>query len=305
MLLFLLLEHPLGELELEQPALEDVDLGRDRLELHRQPAGRLVDQVDRLVGEEPVGDVARRQLGRRDEGRVLDLDLVVDLVALLEAAKDGDRVVDRRLAHEDRLEPPLEGGVLLDVLAELVERGRADAAQLAAGQGRLEQVGRVHRPVGLARADDQVQLVDEEDDPSLGLGDVLENGLEPLFELAAELGARDQCAHVQRDQLAVLQALGDVAGDDPLGQALDDGRLADAGLADQDRVVLGPAGEHLDHAADLGVAADDRVHLALAGQLDQVAAVPLERLVLVVGVLVGHRLAAADLLERPGGSPSR
>ena len=108
----------------------------------------------------------------------------------------------------------------------------------------------------------------------------------------------DQCAHVERDQLAVLQALGDVARDDPLGQALDDRRLADARLADQDRVVLGPAAEHLDHAADLGVAADDRVHLALAGQLDQVAAVPLERLVLVVGVLVGHRLAAADLLQR-------
>ena len=184
------LEHPLGELELEQPALEDVDLGRDRLELHRQPAGRLVDQVDGLVGEEAVGDVAGRQLGRRDQGRVLDLDLVVDLVPLLDAAEDGDRVVDRGLADEDRLEPPLEGGVLLDVLAELVERGGADAAELAAGQGRLEQVGRVHRPLGLARADDQVQLVDEEDDPPLGLGDVLEDRLEPLLELAAELGAR-------------------------------------------------------------------------------------------------------------------
>ena len=51
----------------------------------------------------------------------------------------------------------------------LVERRGADAAQLAAGQGRLEQVGGVHRPLGLARADDQVQLVDEQDDPALGL----------------------------------------------------------------------------------------------------------------------------------------
>ena len=124
----------------------------------------------------------------------------MDLVALLDAAEDGDRVLDRRLADEDRLEPPLEGGVLLDVLAVLVERGGADAAQLAAGQGRLEQVGGVHRPLGLARADDQVQLVDEQDDPALGLGDVLEDGLEPLFELAAELGAGDQGAHVQRDR---------------------------------------------------------------------------------------------------------
>ena len=155
--------------ELEQPALEDVDLGRDRLELHRQPAARLVDQVDRLVGQEAVGDVPRGELGGRDERRVLDLDLVVDLVPLLQAAEDGDRVLDRRLADEDRLEPPLERRVLLDVLAVLVERGGADAAELAAGQGRLEQVGGVHRALGLARADDQVQLVDEQDDPPFGL----------------------------------------------------------------------------------------------------------------------------------------
>ena len=161
--------------------------------------------------------------------------------------------------------------------------------ELAAGQGRLEQVGGVHRPFGLARADDQVQLVDEQDDPPFRLRDLLEDGLEPLLELAAELGSGDQGAHVERDHLAVLQALGHVARNDPLGQALDDRRLAHARLADQHRVVLGPAAEDLDHAADLGVAADDRVHLALAGQLDKVAAVLLQGLVLVLGILVGHR----------------
>ena len=39
----------------------------------------------------------------------------------------------------------------------------------------------------------------------------------------------------------VLQALGHVALDDALGEALDDGGLADAGLADEHRVVLGAA----------------------------------------------------------------
>ena len=67
-----------------------------------------------------------------------------------------------------------------------------------------------------------------------------------------------------------MEALGDVAGDDPLRQALDDCRLADPRLADQDRVVLGPSAEDLDDAADLRIAADDRVHLALAGHLDEV-----------------------------------
>ena len=159
---------------------------------------------------------------------------MVHLVALFEAAEDRDRVVDRRLADEHRLKPPLERRVFLDVLAKLVERGRADAAQLAAGQCRLEQVGGVHRPFGLAGADDQMQLVDEQDDPAFRLGHFLEHGLEPLFEFAAELGAGDQRAHVERDQPAVLQALGHVARDDALRQPLDDGRLAHARLADQD-----------------------------------------------------------------------
>ena len=70
----------------------------------------------------------------------------------------------RRLAHHHRLEAPLERRVLLDVLAVLVERGRADAAQLAARERRLEHVGRVHRALGRAGADQRVQLVDEQDD---------------------------------------------------------------------------------------------------------------------------------------------
>jgi len=83
------------------------------------------------------------------------------------------------------------------VLAELVQGGGANAAQLAASQGRLEQVGRVHRPLGLACADDQVQLIDEQDDPPLGLGDLFQNGLEPLLELAPELGSSDQGADIE------------------------------------------------------------------------------------------------------------
>ena len=64
---------------------------------------------------------------------------------------------------QHRLEAALERGVLLDVLAVLVERGRADAAQLAARERRLEHVRGVDRAFGGAGADDGVQLVDEED----------------------------------------------------------------------------------------------------------------------------------------------
>ena len=210
----------------------------------------------------------------------------------------------RRLADHDRLEPALERRVLLDVLAILVERRRADGVQLAARQHRLEHVRRVHRPFGGARADDGVELVDEEDDLPVRVGDFLQHRLQPLLELAAVLRAGDERAHVERDDLLVLQPFGHVLPDDALREPFDDGRLADAGLADEHRVVLRPAREHLDDAADLVVAADDRIELALARELGEVAAVALERLIGALGVLARHALRAAHRASSPGGCAS-
>ena len=286
------------DLELHDAALDLVDLGGQGVDLDAEPRGGLVDQVDGLVGQEAVGDVAVREHGRRDQRRVLDLDLVVDLVLLLEAAQDGDGVLDGRLLDQHGLEAPLERRVLLDVLAVLVERGRAHAAELAARQGGLEHVGRVHRALGRARADQRVQLVDEADDLALALGDLAQHGLQAVLELAAVLRARDHGADVDGEQPLALEPLGHVAADDALGEALDDGGLADAGLADQHGVVLRAPGEHLDDAADLLVAADDGIELALARQVGQVLGVSLERLVLLLGVGVGDALGAAHVDER-------
>ena len=195
------------DLELDAPPLELVELDRHRVDLHAQPRGRLVDEVDRLVRQESLGDVAVRQRRRGDERRIGDADAVMDLVALAQAAQDADGLLDRRLVDEDRLEAALERGVLLDVLAVLVEGGRADRVQLAAREHRLEQVRGVHRALGGAGADDRVELVDEQDDLAVAVLDLLEDGLEPLLELATELGAGDERAQVERDDALVLQPL--------------------------------------------------------------------------------------------------
>ena len=217
----------------------------------------------------------------------------MDLVALLEAAQDADRVLDARLADEDGLEAAREGGVLLDVLAVLVERRGADRAELATRQHRLEQVGRVDCAFGGAGTDDRVKLVDEQDELPLGCGDLAEQGLEALLELATELGAGQEGTHIERPDAAAAQALRHVAGDDALGEALRDRGLADARVADQDGVVLGAAREHLNDAADLIVAADHGVDLAGLGGRGQVERVLLERAVERLGVRIGHALAAA------------
>ncbi len=105
-------------------------------------------------------------------------------------------------------------------------------------------------PFGAAGADQGVQLVDEQDGV-LGPAHLVHDGLDAFLELAAILGAGDHHGQVEDDDAAIAQQLGDVAVDDELGQALDDGGLADAGLAEQHRVVLGAAAEDLDDAFDL------------------------------------------------------
>ena len=65
--------------------------------------------------------------------------------------------------------------------------------------------------------------------------------------------------------------------DDLARQALGDGRLADAGIADEQRIVLLAPAQHLDGAQHLRLAADQRVDAAALGLLVEVDAVGVER----------------------------
>ena len=294
----LLLQRRALDLELHDLSLELVDLGRHRVEFHPQPRRRLVDEVDRLVRQEPVGDVAVGQGRGGDERGVLDADAVVHLVAFLESAQNGDGGLDGRLVHFHRLETALEGGVFLDVFAVLVECGRADAAQFTAGELRLEHVGGIGRALGGTGTDERVQFVDEQNDLTVAGGDLLDERLEAILEFAAVLRAGDHRAEIHRDERLVVERLRHVAADDAPGQALGDGGLADARLADEHRVVLRAAAEYLHHAADFLVAPDDGIDLALLGQGGEVAAVFFQRLELVLRVGVGDALVAAHLAKR-------
>ena len=125
----------------------------------------------------------------------------------------------------------------------------------------------------------------------------VEHRLEALLEFAAKFRSGDQRAHVEREDALVAQAFRHFAVDDALRQAFDDGGLADAGLADEHRIVLGAALQDLDGAADLVVASDHRIELALGRALGQVDAVFLQRLAIFLGARILHLGAAADLLD--------
>ena len=252
---------------------------------HLRRAG-FVDHVDRLVRQLAVMDVARRQLHRRLDRLVGVFQPMVILEIGLQALEDRDRVFHRRLVDVDLLEPAHQRAVLLEVLAIFLVGRRAHAADGAGGERGLEQIGGVHRAAGGgAGADHGVDFVDEQDGVRMRL-QLLQNLLQPFLEIAAIARAREQRAHVEREHGGGRQHFRHLAVDDALGEPFGDRGLADAGLADEQRIVLLPAAQHLDGAVDLGIAADDRIDLAVARLLVEVDAIGLERLALLLGILV-------------------
>ena len=95
---FSLLHRLALDLQLDQAAVELVDRLGLGVDLDLDLGRRLVDQVDRLVGQEAVGDVAVRELGRGDDRRVGDLDAVVR-PRTSPAGRAGSRSSPRRSAR--------------------------------------------------------------------------------------------------------------------------------------------------------------------------------------------------------------
>ena len=125
----------------------------------------------------------------------------------------------------------------------------------------------------------------------LDAADLVHHRLDALFELAAIFRAGDHQREVEGDDFLVAQEFRHVAAGDFLGEAFDDGGLADAGFADQHRIVLRAAAEDLDDALDFVLAADDRIDLALLGEFREVAAEGAQRRRLDSSFFAGRRFA--------------
>src|SRR4029077_17956308 len=78
-------------------------------------------------------------------------------------------------------------------------------------------------------------------------------------------------ARVELEEAGLGQVRGHVALGDAVGEAPDERGLADAGLADDERVVLEAALQDLEQAAGLDVPADDRIEAPLARVGDEIA----------------------------------
>ena len=262
--------------------------------LQVQVGAGLIDQVDGLIRQKTVRDVPLAQQHRLTQDAVGDLDAVIRLVVGGQTLEDLDGILDGRLVHRHRLEPSLQGAVLLDGLAVFIKGGGADDLDLAPGKSRLQDVGSVHAALGISCTHDVVDLVDHQDDVTQ-LFDLVDEALHPLLKLAPELSPGHQRRQVEEVDLLIPQLEGHIPRHDPLGKTLRDGGLAHAGLTDQTGVVLLAAVQDLNDPLDLLRTADHRVQLALLGLAVQGDAVALQELPLAVGLALLLLPAAAVL----------
>ena len=258
----------------------------------------LVDEVDGLIGQEAILDVAVGKVRGGLDSTLRIAHMVVLLVARLERGQDLDRVLDARLLDINGLEATLEGRVLGEVLAELLGRGGTDDLESTAREHGLEHRARIDRTLGRTGTDDGVHLVDKQDDV-VGFGRLLDHVLEALLKLTAILGTRDKTRQIERPDILVHKILGHVAGSNLLRQALDDSRLAHAGIAQDKRIVLGAARKDLHHALDFLFAANHGIELAVASLLREVGRELLKRIGATPLLLRGIR-AAKERQARTG-----
>ena len=119
---------------------------------------------------------------------------MVRFITFLQSTQNRDGILNGGFQHLNGLESAFEGGIFLNVLAVFVKRRSTDAAQFAACECRLQHIRRVNRSLRRTCPNDGVELVNKEDDLSLGLFNIGEDCLEPVFKFAAIFTPGDERA---------------------------------------------------------------------------------------------------------------
>ena len=111
-LVFFLAQSLAFNFELKNAALERFKLFRHRLHFGAQFGGSFVHQIDGLVRQKAVRDVAMRELSGRHQRAVLDANAVMQLVTFAQTAQNGDGIFDAWLVDHHRLKTALQSGIL-------------------------------------------------------------------------------------------------------------------------------------------------------------------------------------------------
>ena len=294
-------------LKLGKTTADFIEFLRHGVALHTELCCGFVHQVDGFIGQEALGDVTLRELYGSNDGVVLDTHLVVVLVTFLQTTQDADAGKCVGLIDHDGLESAFQRLVLLEVFLVLVERSGTDASHLTTGKCRLQDVCSIHRTFAFTGTDQSMYLVDKEDDAALTLCHFLDDALQPFLELALVHSTGHERAHVEAVELFILQVLGHIATQDSVGKTFHDGRFTRTWFTYQDRVILCPSRENLQHATYLVVSSDDGVELPCPSLVNEVASILLQALLflLLIWILYHSIILLSPIFNKSHAKPSK
>ena len=202
--ILLLFEGFAFDFKLENSALQIFQFFWHRLNFGAEFRGGFIDKIDCLVGKKTIGDVPVGEGGCCYQGGILNPNPMVNLIPLPKAAEDRDGILDGRFFHHDGLESTFEGCILFDIFSVFVQSCGPDAVEFTPGEHGFKHVSGVHRAFGFASSHDGVDLVDEEDDSSLGFDHFIEDCLEAFFEFPTKLSSCDKRSKVEGDNFLFL-----------------------------------------------------------------------------------------------------
>ena len=177
-----------------------------------------------------------------------------------------------RLLHQHPAKTPFQRRILLQAAAIFLLGGGADHPQLAPGQQRLQNIGRIDGAFRCACPHHRVQLIHKQDGVALP-ADLFQQVFQPLLKIAPVFGARHQAGHVQTEQPAALQCIRHPACGNPLGQRFGQRGFAHPRLAHQTGVILLAAAKDFNHPFQLTFPTEHRVQPALRRNPGQILAV--------------------------------
>ena len=156
-------------------------------------------------------------------------------------------------------------------------------------------VAEIHRAArGRTGTDGRMNFVDEQD-WHRALRERVDDRLEAFLEVAAEPGAGEQCAGIEREDLSALEQIRHVVLEQPRCEPLRERGLADAGIAHEYGIVLPAPAEDLHRPLEFIGAADERVELARLGARGEVHRVGRERIAGRRGPALSLACASASL----------
>ena len=260
------------DFHLEFLTLQGVQGFRHRIHLRLYQACGFVNQVDGLVRQESIADVAVRKFHRRHQRVVMQTHAMVRVKAILDATQNRNGFFFARFVNLHGLETAFQGRILLDVLTVFLRGRRTDAVQFTTGQLRFEHVAQVHGAFSLARTHDGVDFIDKQQRVAVFFKSV-QHGFQTFLEISTVLGTRHQRGQIQREQFLALQSVRHIAAIDSLGEPFDNSGLAHARFTDQARVVFRLSAKDQDNTADFLFTANHRRKLSVGGHFHQLAAV--------------------------------